>query len=851
METTALTFASPVWLNILWLLPLGFLLFWWAERRRRALIGRIVAPKLRALLAGNTSPVRRWFRNACVLGALGLLAVALAGPRIGYDTLEVPHKGRDVIIAMDVSRSMLATDVAPTRLERAKLLAEDLVSELGSDRLGLVAFAGSAFLQAPLTLDHSAVLSAVDELDTDLIPKGGSNIAAAIRTCEEAFGKAEGFSRAIVIVSDGEELDADGLEAARQAAANGIRIFTVGVGSEEGSEIPLGPGEFVRDASGKVVQSRLDASRMTEIAEITGGFYVPLDEDAARRLVADGIGQMKEVEMSASASRRPIERYQWPLGAAIVLLALQALVGERRRRPALGLACWFLAAGSAWSAPSGLTAYEQGDYETARSAFEQRLSMEPDAPDLQMNAGTAAYRLKDYGKASEYFSRAMLSEEPALRSAAEFNLGNTLFRQGEGQEDKEKKVTDWKDAIAKYDAALKTRPDYTEAKENKERVEELLKQLEQEQKKDNKKDQKKDQQQKGGQQQKQDQQQGGGDQKKEDQQQGGGDQKKEDQQQGGQQNKDQQQQGGGGQKDQQQKDQQNKDQQQQQGGGGQKDQEQQQKDQQQKKDEQQQGGDQKKEDQQQGGQQQKEQQPSADGGKKEQEQSGQQQKDQQQQGGGGQKDQQQEGEGKKEEGQQGQQQKDQQQQGSGGKEEQDKEGQQQKDQQQQGSGGKEEQDKEGEQKKDEQQQGGGGQQDEQQKDGEGREGEEKKEGGKKPGEQKQQQGGEGDEEKQDQPQGNQGSSAGSRPEPGKAGDKPAAVPQQAGDKKQGELRGGAAGERGDEKKEGATAMAVAEEEEEGKMSASQARALLRSLQSEEEQVDLRERQNFQDVIRDW
>ena len=839
METTALTFASPVWLNILWLLPLGFLLFWWAERRRRALIGRIVAPKLRALLAGSTSPMRRWFRNACVLGALGLLAVALAGPRLGYDTLEVPHKGRDVIIAMDVSRSMLATDVAPTRLQRAKLLAEDLVSELGGDRLGLVAFAGSAFLQAPLTLDHGAVLAAVDELDTDLIPKGGSNIAAAIRTCEEAFGKAEGFSRAIVIVSDGEELDADGLEAARQAAANSVRIFTVGVGSEEGSEIPLGPGEFVRDASGKVVQSRLDASRMTEIAEITGGFYVPLDEDAGRRLVADGIGQMKEVEMSASASRRPIERYQWPLGAAIVLLALQALVGERRRRPALAVACWFLAAGPAWAAPAGLTAYEQGDYETARSAFEQRLRMEPDAPDLQMNAGTAAYRLKDFGKASEYFSRAMLSEEPALRSAAEFNLGNTLFRQGEGQEDKEKKVTDWKDAIAKYDAALKTRPDYTEAKENKERVEELLKQLEQEQKKDNKKDQKKDQQQKGGQQQKQDQQQGGGD------------QKKEDQQQGGQQNKDQQQQGGGGQKDQQQKDQQNKDQQQQQGGGGQKDQEQQQKDQQQKKDEQQQGGDQNKEDQQQGGQQQKEQEPSADGGKKEQEQSGQQQKDQQQQGGGGQKDEQQEGEGKKEEGQQGQQQKDQQQQGSGGKEEQDKEGQQGKDQQQQGGGGKEEQDKEGEQKKDQQQQGGGGQQDEQQKDGEGREGEEKKEGGKKPGEQKQQQGGEGDEEKQDQPQGNQGSSAGSRPEPGKAGDKPAAVPQQAGDKKQGELRGGAAGERGDEKKEGATAMAVAEEEEEGKMSASQARALLRSLQSEEEQVDLRERQNFQDVIRDW
>ena len=162
METAALSFARPVWLHALWLLPLGVAVFWWAEQRRRALIGRIVAPKLRALLAGNTSPARRWLRGACVLGALGLLAVTLAGPRLGYDTLEVPHKGRDVLIAMDVSRSMLATDVAPTRLQRSKLLAEDLISELGGDRLGLVAFAGSAFLQAPLTLDHGAVLAAVD-----------------------------------------------------------------------------------------------------------------------------------------------------------------------------------------------------------------------------------------------------------------------------------------------------------------------------------------------------------------------------------------------------------------------------------------------------------------------------------------------------------------------------------------------------------------------------------------------------------------------------------------------------------------------------------------------------------------
>ena len=610
METSALSFGQPWVLNFLWLLVPVAALFWWAERRRRALIGRIVAPKLRAILAGNTSPFRRIFRGACVVAALALLVVALAEPRLGYDTLEVPHRGRDVVIAMDVSRSMMATDVAPTRLQRAKLLAEDLVSELGGDRIGLVAFAGSAFLQAPLTLDHGAVLSALDELDTDLIPKGGTNLAAAIRASGEAFTKAEGFSRAVIIISDGEELDADGLAAARDAAADGVRIFTVGVGSAEGSEIPLAPGEFVRDPSGKVVQSKLDAARMKEIAEATGGFYTPLDEQAARLLAAEGIGKMAESEIDTESSRRPIERYQWPLGAALALLVLQALVGERRR-VLLGAAAalWLVAA--APSQASGIAAYEQGNYEQARQEFENRLKMEPEAPNLQLNAGAAAYRLKDYGKASQYFSKAMLAEDPALRSAAEFNLGNTLFRQGEGQEDKEKKVSDWKDAIAQYEAALKTRPDYSEARENKERVEQLLEELEKEQKQDKKQDQKKDQQ-------KQDQQQ------KDQQQQGGEQDQKQDQQQG------------------------DKDQPQQQGGG--KDQE--------KKD-------------QQGGQEQKE--PSGDGGKDQKDQQGQSKDEQKQDGQGGEQKQDQQGSGQDKEQQDGQQgEKDEKQQGGQGQQPQDR-----------------------------------------------------------------------------------------------------------------------------------------------------------------------------------
>ena len=522
METAALSFERVWVLNALWLLPAVGLLFWWSEQRRKKAIGRIVAPKLRALLAGNASPLRRWFRSGCVLLALALLIAALAGPRLGYDTIEVPHRGRDVVIAMDVSRSMLAPDIVPSRLDRAKLLAQDLISELGGDRIGLVAFAGSAFLQAPLTLDHGAVLNALDELDTTVIPKGGSNIAEAIRTAEEAFGKAEGFSRAIIVMSDGEELSADAVAAAKQAAASGVKIFTVGVGSPEGAEIPDGAGDFVRDPeSGKIVNSKLDEERLRQIAEAAGGFYTLLDEAAAAKISSEGIGRMAEADITESSSRRPIERYQWPLGAAIALLMLQSMVGERRRRrPVAALALLALVPAAGHAAPTGLEAYGAGDYEKAREVFEKRLKQEEfleeklplqgESAKLRFNAGAAAYRMKDYEKAAQYFAQAALSDDADLRSKADFSFGNTLFRRGESEKDTEKKKSDWKQAIAKYEAAMKSRPDYREAEENKERVEQLLKELEkqQEQKQDQQQksnEQKQDQQQKDQQQNQQDQ----------------------------------------------------------------------------------------------------------------------------------------------------------------------------------------------------------------------------------------------------------------------------------------------------------------------------------------------------------
>src|SRR4029453_2999804 len=280
METSPLVFWGPAWFFALAIFPVVAALYLWSQRRSDSLLSKVVAPRLRSQLAGTVSKGRRTLKSAVILAVFGLISLALARPQMGFVQREVKQRGRDFIVAVDTSRSMLATDVAPSRLARAKLVAQDLLRLVRGDRVGLVAFAGSAFLQAPLTLASNAVLTSLEELDTAVIPKGGSNIAEAIRIAEQAFGKGEGQTRAPVTLTDGEELDADGISAAKRAATLGVRIFTVGIGSGEASLIPFrtehGGTDFVRDTSGKPVQSRLDEKRLREIAEAGGGFYEPL-----------------------------------------------------------------------------------------------------------------------------------------------------------------------------------------------------------------------------------------------------------------------------------------------------------------------------------------------------------------------------------------------------------------------------------------------------------------------------------------------------------------------------------------------------------------------------------------------
>jgi Ca-activated chloride channel family protein len=512
METTALTFGAPHWLWAILVLPLMAGLFVWSHKRAQALVAKIVAVRLREQLSGSVSPGRRILRALLLMASLGLAILALAQPRYGFIEKETRQKGRDVIVAIDTSRSMLATDMAPTRLARAKLFTQDLVGLLQGDRVGLVAFAGSAFLQAPLTLDYNAVTNALEELDTTVIPKGGTNIAAAITAAREAFGKAEGQTRALIILTDGEELDADGIAAAKQAAGDGIRVFTVGIGSPEGSLIPIrlddGRSDFVRDSAGKPVTSKLDDSRLKEIASATGGFFTLIGPDAAREIFQKGIEPMELSETGVFSARQPIEQYQWPLGAATLCLMVSLLPGDRRRRSS-AMAALLLSLAPCAQAQSGLDEYKTGDFEKAGAAFQEQLKKQPASKALQFNSGAAAYKSGDFEKAVAHFTDALLAEDQKLREDASYNLANSLVRKGEAAKENEAKKTNWKNALDHYAETLRLNPDNQLAAQNRDITKKLLEDLEkqeqqqkqQDQKNKDQKDQKQDKQDKQGQQQ--------------------------------------------------------------------------------------------------------------------------------------------------------------------------------------------------------------------------------------------------------------------------------------------------------------------------------------------------------------
>ena len=329
-----MSFGDPVWLTMT---PILLLLFGgvlaYGFRQRDALLGRFAASRLLDQLTEQASVTRTWIKAGCILLAVLAIGIALARPQLGVEWSERKARGLDIVFILDSSKSMLATDLRPTRLDRAKLAIIDLVERLEGDRIGLIAFAGQAFLQTPPTLDYSAFHESLDAIDPSIMTSGGSDLGNAINEATEAF-PSENNVKIVVLLTDGEDLSGNAATAAVTAREDGIQVFAIGIGTPEGEYLRIrneqGIEEFVRDSSGQPVLSKLDEGTLQAIAQGTGGSYSRLSSDSLDQLYNSVIARLPREERESELQEIGIERFQWALASALVFLVFDILIRRRR-----------------------------------------------------------------------------------------------------------------------------------------------------------------------------------------------------------------------------------------------------------------------------------------------------------------------------------------------------------------------------------------------------------------------------------------------------------------------------------------------------------------------------------------
>jgi Ca-activated chloride channel family protein len=482
-------------------------------RRRAALESFAEAGLVDRLVAGldrRRRTLRLWLR----LVALALLVVAIAGPRLGFRWQEVRREGIDLVVALDTSRSMLAPDVAPNRLERAKLAVLDLLEKLKGDRIALVAFAGTAFLECPLTLDYGAFELSLKALHAGIIPRGGTALGRAIDTALQSFDARQGKFEALVLITDGEDHEGDVEEAARRAAAAGVKIYTVGIGTAEGELLPGAEAAqgFFKDRQGRVVKSHLDEQTLQKIAELTGGAYVRgLGPSLGLGEVFDEhIASMERRDVGTRLERRWEPRFQFPLAVALLLLVIEAGLGDARRAPGR-LGAWLRRARSGAASAAlvaafasllavpraragepaashtiagepaidGYRLYGEKKYADAALRWREALVDEPDSRLLHYNLGAALYRDGKFEEAAQQFAAVVADGDPEWKARAAYNQGNALYRQGAALEGTEpqKAIEAWQQALAAYLSAMAADPADTDPKFGYELVAKKLREL--------------------------------------------------------------------------------------------------------------------------------------------------------------------------------------------------------------------------------------------------------------------------------------------------------------------------------------------------------------------------------------
>lgn len=325
-------FEEPTYLYLLLLLPFLAAFYLYSNYRRRKAIRKFGDPVLMAQLMPDVSKYRPDVKFWLVFAAIGLFAVLLARPQFGSKLETVKRQGVEVMIALDISNSMLAQDVQPSRLEKAKRLVAQLVDKMENDKVGMIVFAGDAFTQLPITSDYISAKMFLESINPSLISKQGTAIGAAINLATRSFTPQEGVGRAVIVITDGENHEGGAVEAAKAAAEKGIQVSVLGVGMPDGAPIPVeGTNDFRRDRDGNVVVTRLNEQMCQEIAQAGDGIYVRVDNsNAAQKVIAQEINKMAKADVETQVYTEFNEQFQAVAWIILLLLLAEMLIWERK-----------------------------------------------------------------------------------------------------------------------------------------------------------------------------------------------------------------------------------------------------------------------------------------------------------------------------------------------------------------------------------------------------------------------------------------------------------------------------------------------------------------------------------------
>jgi Ca-activated chloride channel homolog len=531
-----MSFASPEWLFGLLALPALAAVEALLSRRDAQRVARFVARPLWGRVVRRPAAAWRYARLVLLLIGTAGIVLALARPEWGIVREKVEREGVDVVLALDSSGSMATEDVSPSRFFIAKTALQSLVADLEGDRIGLLAFEGEAYPLVPLTLDADAVGLFLETVEPGIVPAPGSSLGVGLAKGLEMFVDKERRNKALVLVSDGEDLEGEVDEAIRRAKEAGVVVHAVGVGTERGQPVPDFDREgnragFKKDEAGSVVVSRLHADTLEAIARETGGTYVVLQAtNASLATVAAAIEGMERKSLAREWSYRKRERYQVPLAVALASLTLALLLPPfpLRRVPAATraaavLAAWLLIPSASFAADAGKVAgevllrpkrlthegrkeLERGNHPAALAAFEKAAQSRPDDPAARFNLADGLYKNGKFDEAAALYD-ALSAPGSTLSPSARFNLGNARFQK-----------QDYAGAVSAYKDALRMAPGDADAMHNLEMALRALQQQKQQQQKQqdqqNKDEKQPDQQDQQRDQQSKEQEQGRQDQKK-------------------------------------------------------------------------------------------------------------------------------------------------------------------------------------------------------------------------------------------------------------------------------------------------------------------------------------------------